>query len=137
MVSSDKTIDEAINIIDRKITQSKQQYDKFAKERDDFAEDMRVEGRREILEKLFEFSWFAWGVGLTAGTSVIIALEESIWGHGDRLASRYWSKIFHDGYYLERATTVKDLSKILHSLAKTFRCKVNERALQAETYNLL
>ena len=137
LVDSGKTIDEAISIIDRKITDSKQQYDKFAQKRDNFAEGMRVEGRQEILEKLFEFSWFAWGVGLAAGTSVIIALEESIWGHGDRLASRYWSKIFHDGYYLERATTVKDLSKILHSLAKTFRCQVNDKALQAETYNLL
>ena len=137
LVDSDKTIDEAISIIDRKLTATRQKYDKFAKERDDFAEGMRIQGRQEILEKLFEFSWFAWGVGLAAGTSAIVALEESIWGHGDRQASRYWNKIFHDGYYLDRAMTVKDLPKILHSLAKTFRCQVNDRALQLETYNLL
>ena len=130
LIGTDKTIDEAIDIVDKKLVESKTKYDRFALNRDEFAQDLRSEELTEVFKKSFDFNWLSRGVGFTAGTSVIVSLEESIWGHGDRLASRYWSKIFHDSYSLDRAITVKDLPDILRSLAKTFRCQVNDQALQ-------
>ena len=134
LIGNTKTTDQAINAIDKQLARNKNAYNAFAEGRDEIAQRMLDKNKKEILDELFDFNWLAFGVGLAAGSAVILSLEESIWGHGDRQASRYWSKIFHDSYHLDRAMTVKDLPKIIHSLAKTFHCQVNDKALQLANY---
>lgn len=122
-------LDEALDIIDKQLIKERNGYDKLATETEGLAKNIRDNNVTEVFDEIFEIPWFAWGAGLVAGSAVLISLNESIWGHGDRQASRYWNKIFYDSYNLDKAMTVKDLPVILQSLAKTFSCQVNSRAL--------
>ena len=129
IISQSNNLDEAMTAIEKELAKIKGATDKLAEQRDELAKVIRAENTREILSRWADFSWFALGVGVTASYAVFSSFNESIWGHGDRQASRYWNKIFHDRYQLSNAYAVNDLPKILRSLAKTFGYQVNDRAL--------
>ena len=129
-ISLSNNLDEAMTTIEKELVEIKGATDELAELRNKLAQDIRAGNTREILSRWADFSWLALGVGVTASYAVFASFNESIWGHGDRQASRYWNKIFHDRYQISNAYAVNDLPKILRSLAKTFGYRVNDRALQ-------
>ena len=129
-ISLSNNLDEAMTAIEKELAKIKGATDQLAERRDELAQGIRAENTRKILSRWADFSWLALGVGGTAGHAVLTSFQESIWGYGDRQASRYWNKIFHDRYQLSDAYAVNNLPKILRSLAKTFGYQVNDRALQ-------
>jgi len=129
-ISLSNDLDEAMTAIEKELVKIKGATDELAERRDELAKGIRSENTREILSRWADFSWLSIGVVGTATYAVFSSFNESIWGHGDRQASRYWNKIFHDRYQLSDAYAVNDLPKILRSLAKTFGYQVNDRALR-------
>lgn len=129
-ISPSNNFDEAMIATEKELAKVKGATDELAELRDRLALSIRNENTKEILSRWADFSWLSLGVGFAASSAVFASLEQSIWGYGDRQASKYWNKIFHDSYLLSDAYAVNDLPKILHSLAKTFGYQVNDRALQ-------
>lgn len=67
--------------------------------------------------------------GAAAGAVMLATIDTSIWGHGERQVSKYWSQIFHEKDSFGNAASVGDLRGILNTLADTFGFVVNEQAL--------
>lgn len=100
------------------------------------AEEMLRKGRDEEFAALSKKSeqrrkkWLIFGSGGgIAGVAVMIAIDKSIWGYGERQLGEHWNQIFNEEAEFDDATPVKDINGVLEKLAAIFGYKVNSSAL--------
>ena len=73
-----------------------------------------------------------WGLGgLSAATAgaVMVSLNNSIWGNGEKQLGKHWSQIFSNSSDFADASTARDLPAILTKLAQVLGHNVNGKAL--------
>lgn len=68
------------------------------------------------------------GAGLV--TTLLLAIDKSIWGYADRQVSKHWNQIFVENDGFKDVHRVKDVRFILQTLADRFGYIVSQRALQ-------
>ena len=78
---------------------------------------------REMMGRIFAATA---GVGTAAA---LIALDKSIWGHGEKQLGDYWSQIFSDKASFADATAVEDMPAVLNKLAEVLGYRINPAAL--------
>ena len=78
---------------------------------------------REMMGRIFAATA---GVGTAAA---LIALDKSIWGHGEKQLGDYWSQIFSDKASFAYATAVEDMPAVLNKLAEVLGYRINPAAL--------
>ncbi len=74
--------------------------------------------------------WLSLGAGAGGvGAVVMVAIDKSIWGYGERQLGEHWHQIFSEEASFNNATPVKDLNGVLEKLATVFGFKINKSAL--------
>lgn len=87
---------------------------------------------KEAVEKVDQKNRKWWGLGgLSAATAgaVMVSLNSSIWGNGEKQLGEHWSQIFSTNSDFADATMVRDLPGILTKLAQVLGHSVNREAL--------
>ena len=83
----------------------------------------------ERIRNNFAHNKSKWGIASLAGAGMLVALDRSIWGLGEKQIGNSWNQIFNKDNKFADATFVSDLPKILHNLAELFGHTVNTDAL--------
>ena len=83
---------------------------------------------QEVDEKKRKW-WGLGGLGAATAGAVMVSLNNSIWGNGEKQLGKHWSQIFSTNSDFADATTVKDLPTILTKLARVLGHNVNRKAL--------
>ena len=94
---------------------------------DKFSEMQQIADNMAARRKMWGIYGIAAGGGL--GVSTYVALNNSVWGLGEKQLGSNWNQIFNTNSSFANATPVNDLPAIIRDLSEIFGMAVNPQAL--------